>query len=163
MDKNKLTKDVAAWLKGFLNNKYGRDYSTIEVVTPDRDLKRLNHELLQDIEGSHAWEFTPDIIGILKGDETKIILVNRSTSAISLKEIGEMYCYAQLSNPLLAIVISPRAASSEVNGILLDKTMQEQVLNYDEDKQILVLGWDTEAQKVDLNSVLPLDKKELFR
>ena len=162
MDKHKLTKDLATWLERLLIEKYGSQYDNIEVITPDRDLKRLNHPDLKILDGSHAWEFTPDVVGILKGDDTQIVLLNRSSSAISLKEIGEMYCYAQLANPLYAIVISPKAASSEVNGILLDKMMQEQILTYNEDSQILVLGWNTEAKNIDLNSVIPLEMKNFF-
>lgn len=163
MDKNQLTKDLAVWLKRLLTQKYGKQYSQIEVITPDRDLKRLNHPDLRTLEGSHAWEFTPDVVGILKGNDTRIVLLNRSSSAISLKEIGEMYCYAQLANPLHAIVISPKAASSEVNGILLDKMMQEQILAYDEDNQILVLGWNTSDKNIELNSVIPLEMKNFFK
>jgi hypothetical protein len=163
MDKHQFTKELVSWLKQFLEIKYRNEYSAIEVIAPDRDLKRLNHPDLRNIEGSHAWEFTPDIIAILKGNQTRIVLVNRSINAISLKEIGEMYCYAQLSNPLLAMVISPKAASSEVNGILLDKLMQQQILTYDNDNQIMVLGWSEDNKKIELNSVIPLEKKNFFK
>ena len=163
MDKNQFTKELTKWLKNFLTDKFGRDYESIEVIAPDRDLKRLNHPDIRTLEGSHAWEFTPDIIAILKGKDTRIVLLNRSMSAISLKEIGEMYCYALLANPLLALVISPKAASSEVNGILLDKLMQKQILTYNGNNQILVLGWSAEQNTVDLNSVIPLEKKDFFK
>jgi hypothetical protein len=163
MEKNQLTKDLAQWLKNLLTEKYGKQYSHIEVLTPDRDLKRLNHPVIRTIEGSHTWEFTPDVVGILQGSDTRIVLLNRSSSAISLKEIGEMYCYSQLANPLLAIVISPKAASSEVNGILLDKKMQKQILSYNESNQILVLGWNVNDKNVEPNSVIPLEMKEFFK
>ena len=164
MNKEQLTLSIAAWLKDFLNSKFGNSYKTIQVLTPKRKLNLLVNDLLSDTTNSNAWEFKSDVIAILTKENglRDIVLVNRSTTSISLKEIGEMNCYAQLAAPMLALVISPKAASSEVNSILLDNHMRKRILDYGGKYPLSVIGWDQENNKPQSNTISPIDMESLF-
>lgn len=164
MDKEQLTESIAGWLKKFLEQKFGSEYDNIEIIKPTRNLNLLSDSAIRDITGSNAWEFKPDIIAALTKSDgpNRIVLVNRSTSSISLKEIGEMNCYAQLSVPMLAMVVSPKAASSEVNGILLDNHMRERILDFGGDYPLSVVGWDEENNMPSGDSISPIDMESFF-
>ena len=164
MDKQLLTDSVAVWLDSFLKKKYGDVYKSIRVVKPERNLNLLTDTSLRGISGYNSWEFKPDVIGLLTDQygKTDIVLVNRNTSSISLKEIGEMNCYAQLALPLLSMIISPKAASSEVNGILLDNKMQERILGYGGSSPLMVMGWDEVENHPMVDSILPIDSDKFI-
>lgn len=164
MDKEQLTESIATWLKEFLDQKFGAQYDEIEVIKPTRNLNLLTDSSIRSISGSNAWEFKPEIIAILtkNSGSPDIVLVNRSTSSISLKEIGEMNCYAQLAIPMLAMVISPKAASSEVNGILLDNHMRERILNFGGRYLLSVVGWDEDNNMPLADSISPIEMESFF-
>jgi len=164
MNSRQLTQSIAAWIEQFLRTKFGSEYSTITVMQPEKNLNLLSDATLRAIKGSTAWEFKPDIMAILtRTDGTSdIVLINRSTSAISLKEIGEMNCYAQLAQPLFAMVVSPKAASNEVNGILLDIHMRDRIVDYSGRNPIAIVGWNEETGMPQADTISPIEMESFF-
>ncbi len=163
MDKNEFTKKLQRWLITFLTRKFSDNYEIVDIIIPDVYLSKLNNELIKSLPNYSIWDFKPDILGILKNKETKeinLVFVNRSTSALSLKEIGELQCYARLANTKLALLVSLSGISNEVNILLLENDIRKRLLNYGDDKDIIVFSWDIQIDGVDFNSVMPLEKRD---
>src|SRR3989344_4407953 len=90
----------------------------------------------------------------------ELVFVNRSTSALSLKEIGELHCYACLANTKLALLVSSSGISNEVNILLLENDIRKRLLNYGDGKNIVVFSWNIQADNVDPNSIMPLEERD---
>ena len=92
----------------------------------------------------------------------ELIILNRSTSALSLKEIGEINCYARLTGAYMAFLTSLNAVSNEVSILLLDDTIKNRVLDYGKDKKIIVFGWDEKNNQINKDSVIPFEQKDFL-
>ncbi len=165
MNKNQLTDSIAKWLKIFLDIKFSKNYETIKIFKPKRNLNLISDEMLSSISGISSWEFKPDIFAAMTKTDgsSDLIIVNRSISSISLKEIGEMNCYAQLSAPIIAMIVSPQSGSSEVNGILLEDEMSKRILDYGGKHPISIVGWNESLSQPEINSILPIEMQSFFR
>lgn len=130
-----LSENLLYWLKRYLNKKYSSEY-IIETLIPKSYISKLPNDNIKKIPNYSSFDFKPDLLGILQSKNNcnivKLIFVNRSTSSLSLKEIGEIICYSRIANPEEAFLISPKALANEVNLILLDKLMQKNILFYNE-------------------------------
>jgi len=163
MDKNQFTQKLQIWLTKFLIRKFGDNYEIVDVIVPEGHLSKINNELIKSMPNYSTWDFKPDLLGIIKNKnsrEIKLVFVNQSTSALSLKEIGELHCYARLANAELALLASTMGISSEVNILLLENDIRKRLLNYEDSKNIIVFSWDKQSDNVDPNSIMPLEERE---
>ncbi len=165
MDKQQFTTELKKWLESFLNKNLSSTHDILLVTTPETSLSKINNDLIKQIPNYSAWEFKPDVFAILKNkknDKLEIVLLNRSTSSLSLKELGEMNCYARLTGSFLAIVASLNGVSNEVNILLLENSIRERVLNYGGEKSIIVIGWDEKNNRINKDSVIPFEHKDFI-
>lgn len=123
----------------------------IEIFSTQTSLSKTKNSYLNNIQNISSFEFSPDILVILRlKKEIKLCFINRSNSAISLKEIGEMNTYCKIAKPYKSYIISPKWISSEVNILLFNDDIKNRLLDYwgenyiniwmiDEDNNINVL------------------------
>ena len=163
--KPEFTDVMKSWLEKYLRGQYSKDYH-ICVLIPNSHLSKIAIDDVKKIDNYSSFEFAPDILGLLipkiSTEKPKLIFMNRSVSAISLKEIGELYCYSKLANPFLAFIVSPKGLSNEVNFLLLNKGIEKNLLNYYDDKFIITFRWDENAKKIDKKSIFPIEKQNEF-
>ena len=160
--KDQYTKIVSEWLNNYLTIKYSKEYR-IEVLIPDTNISRINNDSIKRVENYSLLDFCPDVLGILvskRNNDVKLVLLNRSISAISVKEIGEMNIYSYLINPELAFIASLRGLPNEVNSLLLNEDTCHSLLDYN-GKNIFILKID-ENKKVDNNVTFPREFKNSF-
>jgi len=165
MKKPEFSKKIAKWLHGFLVKKFGITHDILEVITPESDLAKLPNKYIKLCQNYSAWEFMPDVFGILKNKSTgkiELVLVNRSIDALSLKEIGEIYAYSKLVNSKLSFLISLNGVSNEVSILLLEDDIRKRLLNYGNGNEIIIFSWDEKNDGINRDSIIPLDKKELL-
>lgn len=165
MDKNKLSEELANWLPKFINEKFGNEYEVLEIHNSPTQLSKLNSSYIKSLTNYSSWEFSPDILGVLrrKSDNTiQLALLNRTVSGLSLKEIGELHCYAKLTKANFAFLVSTVGVSNEVNILLVDKPIRERLLNFAQDKVITIFTWNEVLSAVNKNSVLPTEMRNIF-
>ena len=165
MDKQVFTKNLRDWLEVFLAKRFSSTHDIVLVSVPDTSLSKLNNEHIKQIPNYSSWEFKPDILGILKeksSSKLELVLLNRSTSALSLKELGEINCYGKLTGAFLAFIASLNGVSNEVNILLLENSIRDRVLKYDEGKSIIVFGWDEKNNRINKDSIIPFEKKDFL-
>lgn len=163
MDKQTFTENLRVWLEDFLIKNLSSSFEIEAVLIPDTSLSKLNNESIKKIPNYSTFEIKPDVLGILKEKNTgkiELVLLNRSMSSLSLKELGEMNCYAQLTNALLAMVTSLNGVSNEVSILLIEDSIRNRVLNYGDKKSLAVFGWDEKNNKINKDSILPFEMKE---
>lgn len=164
MDKNEFTNRLSQWLKDFLEAKYSSDYE-IEVLIPNSNFSKIANEKLKTIDGYTSFDFHSDLLGILEHKKQKsveLILLNRSTSAISLKDIGEINCYSKLVKPKHSFIASLKGLPEEVNLILMNKDLEEKLLKISEDLTVIVFKWDEKTDSIDAISIFPIDQRNVF-
>lgn len=162
MNKNELTKRLAEWLKEFLATKYSSEYD-VEILIPDSNFSKIANEKLKKVDGYTSLDFHTDVLGILENRKSKtvqLVLLNRSLSAISLKEIGEMNCYSKLINPKHSFLSSLKGLPEEVNLILMNKELENKLLKISDDLSIVVFKWDEEKDKIDSISIFPISQRK---
>jgi hypothetical protein len=164
MEKQEFTIKLCNWLKNFLQKRFSENYEILDVLAPPSSLSKLNNDHIKQLANYSSWDFKPDVLGILKEKKSgrlELVLLNRSTSALSLKEIGEINCYARLTDAFLVFVSSLNGVSNEVNILLLEDAIRDRVLKYG-DKSIIVFGWDEKNDRLNSDSVIPFSKKDFI-
>lgn len=162
MDKQDFTSTLITWLRQFITNKLPI-YSLLEIITPESTLNRLNNAYLRQIPHSVTWEFTPNIVALLKNNETssiETVFINRTTKSVSLREVGELKVYATIADPIYAFIASTKSSSTEVGLLMLEKDIRERCLNYDSSKSMYIFGWDDENNKPLVDSIIPIEKRQ---
>jgi hypothetical protein len=145
MEKQEFTEKTAKWLESFLSQKFAETHDVLDVIIPESNLSKIQNGSIKLCHNYSSWEFKPDVFAILKDkrtNEIELVLVNRSIGSISLKEIGELYCYSKLANSKLSFLVSLNGVSSEVGILLLDENIKKRLLNYGDGKEIIILSWD---------------------
>lgn len=164
MEKSEFTELLSIWLKEFLKKHFSQEYH-IEVIVPKSTLSKLPHKEFKDkIKDYSCFEFQPDILGLLtnkKSGEMRLVFLNRTTSGISVREIGEMNCYCRLAAPILAFIASTAGIPDEVSKLILEENIGNRLLKY-KDSKIILFKWNEEENKVEPLSIMPIEERALF-
>ncbi len=166
MDKNKLSSELATWLPIFINDNFKSEFEILEVHTSPSQIAKINSLHIKSLPNYSSWEFSPDVLGVLKrkSDNTiQLALLNRAVSGLSLKEIGELHCYAKLTKACFAFLVSTAGVSNEVNILLVDKPIRDRLLNFAHDKSITIFTWSESLSAVIKNSILPVEMRPFFK
>ncbi len=155
MNKDQLSLELKDWLRSYLSRR--AEIEVIDVIIPESNISKLNIGSIKLLSGYSTWDFKPDVLGIVQlveSGEVKLVLLNRTTSAISLREIGEIRLYSQLVDPLMSFLISLNGVSTDVAVLLLDNQIEQRLLKYADEKEIIIITWSEGSMKQD--SVIPL-------
>ena len=164
MNKPQFTERLTQWLSEFLINAYHYEYD-VEVLMPTSNLSKIANDRLKRIDGYTSFDFTVDVLGLLEHRKTKnveLIFLNRSLSAISLKEIGVMNCFSRLVKPKHAFLASLKGLPEEINLILLNSVLEQKLLKISDNLNINVFRWSEENDIVDLITVFPISQRGIF-
>lgn len=165
MQKKEFTILMRNWLENFLKQKYSKTHDVLRVIIPHTKLSKLADSNIKVCKNYSAWDFKPDILGILKNKKNaqiEVVFLNKSISALSLKEIGEIYCYSKLARSKISFLTSLRGVSNEVNILLVDDGARDRLLKYATSNQIIIFSWDEEKRKINENSIIPTDRKDFL-
>lgn len=157
MTKNELTIKLTDWLCAYVKRNYSSNYDLQSILTPETTLSKINNTDIKGMTNYSAWEFTPDIIAILKDKNNgalSTLMVNRLTSSISLRDIGEAYVYSKLSKPLRYFVISTKGISNEVNILLVEDATRNRLLNVDKNCEIYLGSYNEKTNDIDDHSII---------
>lgn len=161
--KEEYTKIASEWLKDFLIKTYSDKYN-IKIIIPNTNISNMEVEEIKRYPNYSLMDFYPDVMGILasknKKDNIKLVLLNRSTNPISVKEIGEMNIYSNIAKPEASFIVSLKGLPSEVNSLLLNENICSSLLNY-EDKSIIILRLNQDGI-IDSKVTFPRNFKNVF-
>ena len=140
IDKKNYTEIARKWLEDFLSKHYSKDFN-IMVIAPESNISKVEISEMKNYPNYSLLDFSSDVVGILtskKTKETGLVLLNKSTNAISVKEIGEMNIYSHIINPEMAFIVSLKGLPNAVNSLLLNEEICSSLLGYGK-KNIIIL------------------------
>lgn len=158
MTKAEFEKIIEQWIIEFINSD--RDLTLITIFK-NKNISRVSHPILNSMPQAKLCDFNCDFCVLVKHANIgyQLILINRFTKSIGIKDIGEMLIYAKISVPLYAFLISINGHSTEINNILVNEVISLPLFKYDNEKYIILFALNN---KVKEDSVLPIYVREFF-
>ena len=155
-EEEKLYPEIKEWLQQYLTDKY-KGY-TIETTfeTSRRNLDAVLKSKGIDCKEAIGLNIKVDVVGILKrGTEYKLVFVEVKDVELTLKDLGQLWGYTQLINPVESFLVSLKVlrALSHLFNVL----KREDLLKYGlkENKFMQVAKWDKSRKSIDYNSLIP--------
>ena len=156
MAEKDLYPDIKNWLYTYLKEKY-KGYTvetTFETYKKALDvvLRRKGITLKEAI----GLSIKIDIIGILKrGNIVKLVFVEVKDKPLTLKDLGQLWGYTQLINPIESFLISSEGLGSL--SYIFNVLRREDLLRYGKKgERVMYVGrWDTRRKSIDYDSLIP--------
>lgn len=148
--------DIEKWLNKYLLDKYPLYHVETTHSSSTRTLENVLREF--DINFSEALllKIKIDIIGILQSKRREeLVFVEVKENALTLKDLGQLWGYTQLINPLESFLISPKGTG--VLGELYNTLGRRDLFVYgtNSEKIMKVAQWVQSAKSIDYHTMVP--------
>lgn len=156
-EEEKLYPDITAWLHQYITDKYKGYAIETTFETSKQYLDAVLRKKGIQCNDAIGLQIKVDIVGILRRkDEIKLIFVEVKDTELTLKDLGQLWGYTQLMNPIESFLISPKGLGrlSHVFKIL----NREDLLKYGGAKLnnfMHVAKWDKNTKTIDYSSLIP--------
>jgi len=155
-EEEKLYPEIKEWLQNYLNDKY-RSY-TIETTY---ETSRRNLDVVLRSKGIECKEaiglnIKVDVVGILRrGNDFKLVFVEVKDKELTLKDLGQLWGYTQLLNPIESFLVSSKGLGRLSH--LFNVLRREDLLKYGikSNKFMQIAKWDKRRKSIDYASLIP--------
>ena len=151
-----LYPDIEEWLKVYLTEKYPANQVITTYKTARQNLDVCLRGLGIDIKEAIGLSIKVDIVGILKrGQKVRLVFVEVKDSPLTLKDLGQLWGYTQLLNPVESFLISSKGLGALERIFKIYK--REDLLKYGpgQGSMMKVCRWNTGSKSVDYGSLIP--------
>jgi len=155
-EEEKLYPEIKEWLQNYLTDKY-KGY-TVETTF---ETSRRNLDVVLKSKGYQCKEtiglqIKIDVVGILKrGNDFKLVFVEVKDKDLTLKDLGQLWGYSQLINPIESFLISSKGLGrlSHIFNVL----KREDLLKFGTktSKFMQIAKWDKRRKGIDYSSLTP--------
>ncbi len=155
-EEEKLYPEIKEWLQNYLTDKY-KGYT----VQTTYETSRRNLDVVLKSKGIQCKEaiglqIKVDIVGILKrGDEFKLVFVEVKDTDLTLKDLGQLWGYTQLIDPIESFLVSSKGLGrlSHIINVL----KREDLLKFGTktNKFMQIAKWDKARDCIDYSSLTP--------
>lgn len=151
--------EIEDWLKVYLEEKY-KGYS---IETTHKTARQYLDVVLRSMgircDVAIGLSIKIDVVGILrKGDEIKYVFVEVKEGELTLKDLGQLWGYTQLIDPIESFLMSPKG----IGGLdhLFNTLRREDLLKYGKKKEKLmkIVKWNETTKSIDLRKAIPRDQ-----
>lgn len=151
-----LYPEVKEWFHEYLTDRYKKwnvftTYKT-STISLDSVLKSINIKLI-DIVGLNI---KIDVVGVLrKNNDIRLAFAEVKTAPLTLKDLGQLWGYTQLVNPLESFLLSSGGLGSL--DYLFNIRHRQDLLYYGLKKEYMmkICKWDSIRKSVDILSIIP--------
>ena len=151
-----LYPEIEAWCNKYLEDKY-KGYKVITTyktsrIALDSYLKSMGVEIKEAV----GLSIRVDIVGILKkGNEIKLIFIEVKDQPLTLGDLGQLWGYTELINPVESFLISSEGLGSL--DYLLKVLKREDLLVYGvkKERMMRVCKWDIQKKAIDYSTLIP--------
>lgn len=153
-----LYEPMRVWLQRYLEDKY----KGWRVITIDSHARKLDSVLVEQGVISHysqtvGLDIQIDILGIMqKAEKTNIAFIEAKKTPLNLHDLGQLWAYCKLCNPLEAFLLSSNNLGS------LDKILNNlnrvDLLDFGKGKTIKKMRvgkWDVLQKSIDFKTLVP--------
>ena len=143
-------------MQNYLSDKY-KDYA----VQTTYETSRRNLDVVLKSKGTSCKEaiglqIKVDIVGILKrGNGFKLVFVEVKDTDLTLKDLGQLWGYTQLINPIESFLISSKGLGRLAH--LFNVLKREDLLKFGTktNKFMQIAKWDKARKCIDYSSLIP--------
>ncbi len=156
MGEKELYNDIASWLEKYLKDKYSH-YN----VKTTFDTSKYNLDVVLKKKGIIIKEtlglsIKIDIVGILRrGKNIKLAFVEVKDKPLTLKDLGQLWGYTQLINPIESFLISSKGLGAL--DYIFNVLKREDLLVYGKQANLMmkVAKWDVARKMIDHLTLIP--------
>lgn len=155
-EEEKLYPDIEEWLKVYLMEKYPTNKIITTHKTSRQNLDICLRELGIDIKEAMGLSIKVDIVGVLKrGQSARLVFVEVKDDPLTLKDLGQLWGYAQLLNPVESFLISSKGLGALDRIFKIYK--REDLLKYGPGHAgiMKVCRWNVGSKSIDYSSLVP--------
>ena len=122
-----LYEPMRLWLQKYLEEKYkGWKITTIDSHARTLDLFLEENGVITNYPHSVGLDIQIDVLGILqKGSKTNIVFIEAKKTSLNLHDLGQLWAYCKLCDPLEAFLLSSKDLGS------LNKIFNKLIFLYD--------------------------------
>ncbi len=151
-----LYPEIKAWFQQYLEDKY-KGYA----IETTYETSRKNLDVILRSKGIECKEaigldIKVDIVGIIrKGEEHRLAFVEVKDVELTLKDLGQLWGYTQLINPVESFLISSRGLGSLSN--IFNVLKREDLLRYGirENTFMKIAKWNSDRKSIDYATLIP--------
>jgi len=155
-----MYEDVRSWLDDLLVDNFPKAQVITEITSEYKLSDFLRKNGYQKYFNQHpTFEIFTDVTGIIIHDKrADLFFVECKLQKIQLKDIGQIWGYSKVANPISSLIISPNGNTPSVDTLLLtyDRT---DILNYNHNRTIKLAKWDKNKKDMDYGSIIPKGSK----
>lgn len=153
-----LYEPMKLWLQKYLEEKYkGWKITTIDSHARTLDSFLEENKVIADYPQSVGLDIQIDILGILeKGSKTNIVFIEAKKTSLNLHDLGQLWAYCKLCDPLEAFLLSSKDLGS-LNKIFSNLNRID-LLEFGDGKTIkkMQVGkWDITKKTIDYGTLIP--------
>lgn len=146
------------WLQKYLEEKYkGWKITTIDSHARTLDSFLEENNVIVNYPQSVGLDIQIDVLGILeKGSKTNIVFIEAKKTSLNLHDLGQLWAYCRLCNPLEAFLLSSKDLGS-LNKIL-NNLNRVDLLDFGDGKTIkkMQVGkWDISKNSIEYTTLIP--------
>ncbi len=156
MDEKKLYPDIADWLRIYLKDKYSHYNIETTFETSQYSLDVVLRKKNIVIKETVGLSLKIDIVGILRrGKNIKLAFVEVKNKPLTLKDLGQLWGYTQLINPIESFLISPKGLGAL--DYIFNVLRREDLLVYGKkaNRIMKVAKWDVSRKMIDYLTLVP--------
>lgn len=161
---NKVSKEfelyepMRLWLQTYLEDKYrGAKVITVDAHARNLDVYLEEYGVLEHYPQTIGLDIQIDVLGIvIQPRKTSIVFIEAKKTQLNLHDLGQLWAYCKLCDPLEAFLLSSAGIGS-LNKILnnLERT---DLLNFGDGKrikQMQVGKWSVSSGSIDYKTLVP--------
>lgn len=153
-----LYEPMRVWLQKYLEEKYKNwKITTIDSHSRTLDLFLEEVGVIENYPQSVGLDIQIDVLGILeKGSKTNIVFIEAKKTSLNLHDLGQLWAYCKLCDPLEAFLLSSKDLGS-LNKIL-NNLNRTDLLEFGEGKiikKMQVGKWDIPKNSIDYKTLVP--------
>jgi hypothetical protein len=155
-EEEKLYPEIKEWLQQYLNDRYKGYIIETTFETSRRNLDAVLKSKGIECKEAVGLNIKVDVVGILRrGDDYKLTLVEVKDTELTLKDLGQLWGYTQLINPIESFLISPKGLGSL--SYLFNVLKREDLLKYglNEERFMKISKWDRDRKSIDYATIIP--------
>lgn len=155
-DEEKLYPEIKEWLQNYLIDNY-KGYA----IETTYETSRRNLDVVLKSKGIQCKEaiglqIKVDVVGILKrGNDFKLVFVEVKDTELTLKDLGQLWGYTQLIDPIESFLISSNGFGRL--SYLFNVLKREDLLKFGVkiNKFMQLAKWDKSRKLIDYSSLIP--------
>ena len=153
-----LYEPMRAWLQIYLEDKYkGAEIITIDSHARTLDAFLEEYGVVDKYPQTVGLDIQIDVLGIInRRGKTDIVFIEAKKTQLNLHDLGQLWAYCKLCDPLEAFLLSSSGVGS-LNKIL-NNLGREDLLDFGDGKKIkkMQVGkWDIGANAIDFRTLVP--------